>query len=601
MSMSLAAAYTWDNEGRMTSLQYPTGYMPYGPYHLPTAGYTYDVNGRMSGMTWDTGNGDGPQPYAGATYGPAGQMLTLSYANGSWTETRTYNSLLQLTSQVVPYYINMTYSYSATQNNGRITGSVDGGTGENTAYSYDALNRLTGASNSLWSEAYGYDGFGNLTSKQGSGGSPTPAPSMSVSYDANNHQAGTSYDGNGNQLSADGNTNSYTVENRMNSQYAVAWPYAQGLSGYDPWGKRVMRQTDPDPYSYSTGSSPSLAFNFYGITGQRLATATCVPTGGTPSCFFSGQNVYFGKKLLVSNGVNVVTDRLGSVRANLQGEGFAYYPYGEEQTSTVDGREKFGTYFRDGVGQDYADQRYYGSGTGRFWSADPGGIKTANAGNPTSWNRYAYVNGDPINRFDPTGRIDVAPGDGGGCVDVGDGDDGEDVCVVTSDSGGGDSDDNDDTDTDPCTNSTAMFCVTGTGQMPPDPNPAPPSTSLVPTAPVATGVLDTILTGIGTMIRTGLGIILFPTPTSGCDTLSCQGKLPVPTVEYVESNCTRVGPPVIVPSTKKGNKGGQSIEQEYLCPDGNTYTIHTLTNPQGKPIDKHSRPGKPKYGPPGGQ
>ena len=42
-SMSLAAAYTWDNEGRMTSLQYPTGYMPYGPYHLPTAGYTLSL------------------------------------------------------------------------------------------------------------------------------------------------------------------------------------------------------------------------------------------------------------------------------------------------------------------------------------------------------------------------------------------------------------------------------------------------------------------------------------------------------------------------------------------------------------------------------
>jgi RHS repeat-associated protein len=413
-SMSLAAAYTWDNEGRMTSLQYPTGYMPYGPYYLPTAGYTYDVNGRLSGMTWDTRNGDGPQPYANATYGPAGQLMTLSY--GAGTETRTYNSLLQLTSQVVPYGMNLRYNYSSTQNNGRITGSVDSMAGEDTAYSYDALNRLTGASNSLWSEQYGYDGFGNLTSKQGSGGSPSPAPSMSVSYDANNHQVGTSYDGNGNQVLAGGNTNSYTVENRMNSQYAVAWPYAQGLNAHDPWGKRVMRQTDPDPYSYSTGSSPSLAFHFYGITGQRLATVTCVPTGGIPSCFFSGQNVYFGKKLLVSNGVNVVTDRLGSVRANSQGEWFAYYPYGEERTSTVDGRDKFGTYFRDGVGQDYADQRYYGSGTGRFWSADPYMAKAGgnDPANPQSWNRYAYVQGDPVNFADPSGENLVVAGNG--CV-----------------------------------------------------------------------------------------------------------------------------------------------------------------------------------------
>jgi len=44
----------------------------------------------------------------------------------------------------------------------------------------------------------------------------------------------------------------------------------------------------------------------------------------------------------------------------------SYYPYGEEKTSTADGREKFGTYFRDSGTQDYADQRYYGVGTGRF-------------------------------------------------------------------------------------------------------------------------------------------------------------------------------------------------------------------------------------------
>ena len=75
-------------------------------------------------------------------------------------------------------------------------------------------------------------------------------------------------------------------------------------------------------------------------------------------------NVYFGGKLVKSNGAVVATDRLGSVRANSTGERMTYYPYGEERTSTADGREKFGTYMRDSVTQDYADQRYYGVGTG---------------------------------------------------------------------------------------------------------------------------------------------------------------------------------------------------------------------------------------------
>ena len=72
-----------------------------------------------------------------------------------------------------------------------------------------------------------------------------------------------------------------------------------------------------------------------------------------------------------SKGVVVVTDRLGSVRANSNGEFMSYYPYGEERTSTADNREKFGTYTRDSTTQDYADQRYYAVGMGRFNSADP--------------------------------------------------------------------------------------------------------------------------------------------------------------------------------------------------------------------------------------
>jgi len=111
-----------------------------------------------------------------------------------------------------------------------------------------------------------------------------------------------------------------------------------------------------------------------------------------------------------------VTDRLGSVRfVNSAGSiASSYYPYGEERVSTADSREKFATYFRDSGlgGQDYADQRYYNNLTGRFWSPDPGGISTANAKDPGSWNRYAYTQGDPVNFRDSRGLVIEAP-DGG--------------------------------------------------------------------------------------------------------------------------------------------------------------------------------------------
>ncbi|MBS1859877.1 MAG: hypothetical protein JST11_31190, partial [Acidobacteria bacterium] len=75
---------------------------------------------------------------------------------------------------------------------------------------------------------------------------------------------------------------------------------------------------------------------------------------------------------------------------------------GEERGTSAEGREKFGTYTRDSSGLDYADQRYYGVGTGRFGTPDP---YKASAGveDPSSWNRYSYVTNDPITFGDPEG------------------------------------------------------------------------------------------------------------------------------------------------------------------------------------------------------
>lgn len=50
-----------------------------------------------------------------------------------------------------------------------------------------------------------------------------------------------------------------------------------------------------------------------------------------------------------------------------------------------------------------ADQRYYDRGTGRFLTADPS--TGSNAADPGSWNKYAYVGGDPANFADPSGLM----------------------------------------------------------------------------------------------------------------------------------------------------------------------------------------------------
>jgi len=53
------------------------------------------------------------------------------------------------------------------------------------------------------------------------------------------------------------------------------------------------------------------------------------------------------------------------------------------------------------------DQRYYASAYGRFNTVDPfGGSVRPNS--PSSWNRYAYALGDPINGNDPQGLEDYS-------------------------------------------------------------------------------------------------------------------------------------------------------------------------------------------------
>ena len=117
-------------------------------------------------------------------------------------------------------------------------------------------------------------------------------------------------------------------------------------------------------------------------------------------------NLYFGSRTIVSRGVTVAPDRLGSNYAG----GSRYFPYGEEQQVTAQDRDKFATYYRDSTTTlDYADQRYYASTLGRFMTVDRG---PADPNTPLSFNRYAYAAADPVNNSDPTGLVTVCLGIG---------------------------------------------------------------------------------------------------------------------------------------------------------------------------------------------
>jgi hypothetical protein len=113
-------------------------------------------------------------------YNTAGQMTQMKYWNGSgayYTETREFNVLGQTTRIAVPGVRDFTYTFSPTQNDGRITQMTDAISGETVVYQYDSLKRLTSAETTgpQWGQSFSYDGFGNLLSSVATKGS-APAP-----------------------------------------------------------------------------------------------------------------------------------------------------------------------------------------------------------------------------------------------------------------------------------------------------------------------------------------------------------------------------------------------------------------------------------------
>ncbi len=99
-------------------------------------------------------------------------------------------------------------------------------------------------------------------------------------------------------------------------------------------------------------------------------------------------------------------DRLGSA-----GD---FYPWGEAKGGNNPADTwSYATYWRDSAsGLDYANNRYYSNQYGRFMTPDPS-WRSIDRTSPQTWNRYAYVLGDPVNSNDPTGlAIDLNDGDG---------------------------------------------------------------------------------------------------------------------------------------------------------------------------------------------
>ncbi len=192
-----------------------------------------------------------------------------------------------------------------------------------------------------------------------------------------------------------------------NSESRLGHPPGSTASySYDAFGRRAekivgSRTTD---YLYD-------AFGHASYEVNNLCAPVCIDTG-----FF-----YLGGQLVAEykEGLTyfVHTDHIGSARLvtglnQTVAQNLDYLPFGEQNStdSGISTHEFTGDIHDAESNLDHAQFRQYSSTLGRWMHPDPAGLAAVDPSNPQSWNRYAYVDDDPLNLTDSSGLYPVCLG-----------------------------------------------------------------------------------------------------------------------------------------------------------------------------------------------
>ncbi len=289
-----------------------------------------------------------------------------------------------------------------------ITNNIAAYSTRSTTYTYDDLNRLTGASTAgtdcsvisgtsipkNWGATFTVDPWSNLTTATVTKCSAFP---LSVTANNKNQLTGFGYDAAGNMTQNGSATYTYNAESQMVTAAGVAYTY-DGLgyrvkksSSTEYWGAGPMLESD---------GNGNLQREFIFANSRRIARRD-ISTGAVH---------YF------------IDDHLGSTSDLVSSTGtvenrYEFAPYGGEwdySTTVSNQNYKFTGKERDSeTGLDNFGARYYSSSMGRFmtpdWHDEPAAVPYASFGDPQTLNLYGYVENQPLNKADDDGH--GPPGD----------------------------------------------------------------------------------------------------------------------------------------------------------------------------------------------
>jgi RHS repeat-associated protein len=376
-------------------------------------GYVYDKVGRLMNVT---GSGyAGVSSYVTSTAYRAFGLKQMTYSNGR-TLSMQYDNRLRVTQWDIPGVMGWNYAYNYFgENTGRITYAQNRYDATlDRSYDYDNVGRLIeartgsearghligqgGMQDGPYAHSYRYDKTGNMWYRVGWGGGFTPSLEQWPNY-VNNRLttnpwtgAAMTYDAAGN-LTYDG-YQSYTYDATGQQVSASLTSLTQS---YDGDGLRV-KKVESTVTTYYLRSSV--------LGGQVVCELN--NSGG-----WNRGYVYLGGQLLAVQyaGVNWVhqdpvtksqriTNSSGAVTSTIDLD-----PWGGEtarSSSQAFQPHRYTTYERDANGGDEAMMRRYTGKWHRFTQPDPYD-GSYDLSDPQSFNRYAYVQNDPVNFVDPTG------------------------------------------------------------------------------------------------------------------------------------------------------------------------------------------------------
>ena len=371
-----AAGYTYDAAGRIAQEVQETG--------MRTE-YTYDGNNQvLTAKQYKAGEAE-PSEETGYTYDNAGNV-TQKTSSRTQAATYTYDALNRILTETVPgdsssenaveaQERKFTYTYDAAGNRMQEVRKEEG-VEEESAYSYDNRNRLTGRTSPRGNETYGYDNNGNMTAITRSGGT------QSFTYDFCNQMVSAT-----DKTGAGGKEFSYDAEGRLVAENVVG-ETAERKYLYEGGNIILEKNTDGTETRNLYGHGLLLREEGKSTSAEIIAKHSL--------------EIQYGEKKYYQG------DGTGNVTGYLKGNGeeearYEYYAFGQERKKEGETENPYqyaGARYDETVGMYYMEGNWYYPESGQYINGQRGN---------ESLTRYVYRSNNPLNYADYSGFAPVRP------------------------------------------------------------------------------------------------------------------------------------------------------------------------------------------------